>query len=131
MHPEPCSHAMTDRGEFRQSLPSGHVIATMMDEHQHILEQLDRLEEILHAVGDGEPTREQLVQMQGIGDFLVSSALAILLLSLVAFGYLRSDQASRRVSLGIVIFIAALGFVGVGVDAIHQFTNGTVRGMFA
>ena len=32
---------------------------------------------------------------------------------------------------GIVIFIGALGFVGVGVDAIHQFTNGTVRGMFA
>jgi len=72
--PDPCSaHLAASRGAvaaFRAQLPDGHVLATMVDEHARILEQLDGLEATLRR-GGAEPDPATLTRLHEIGAFLV------------------------------------------------------------
>jgi hypothetical protein len=68
--PSHCAAVGDDGGAFRASLPEGHVIATLMDEHRRMLALLDRLEALAH----GE-LREQvdLESVRSIGAHLVGA----------------------------------------------------------
>lgn len=61
------------RDHFRASLPEGHLVARMMDEHRHILSQLDRLEQLVTARGDVAPPPADLQAIQAIGEFLIGT----------------------------------------------------------
>ncbi|HJM56515.1 MAG: hypothetical protein CMJ98_11810 [Planctomycetes bacterium] len=74
-----CSaHLQVSNGErkaFRDSLPAGHMIAILMDEHELILANLDRLEGLVAPDGPGEcearlGTLESLIQ---VGQALVDA----------------------------------------------------------
>ena len=60
------------RQAFRASLSNGHVLATLMDEHDRILEHLKSLEELAGSLGDA-PTRAVLEQIESIGRALVGA----------------------------------------------------------
>ena len=71
-----CSHMRASAGErdgFRARLPEGHVVATMMDEHSHILERLERLEQVVEAVPGDAPDPQTLEEIHGIATFLVGT----------------------------------------------------------
>lgn len=74
-HESPCGHAVADASPLRASLPDEHVVAVLMDEHQRILAQLERLGELVAdgAEPSGPEGRERLERIRAVAETLIGA----------------------------------------------------------
>lgn len=66
------------------------------------------------------PVSVPLVRPKDLGEILFALGVAAVILPLLAIAFRRSDGRARRVSVLLVLLLAALAFFGIGVDLVHQ-----------